>query len=112
MNKIIGDNIRQYRKRLGYTQQDLSEFLKIKRSLVSYYENGKRNISISNLMQLGLLFGIDEVDLMEKDSINNQVTMFFLFPKETFNKEDFESICAFRKVVKNYLKMDEINRQE
>ena len=43
-NGIIGQNIQQFRNRLGISQAVLSDYLAISREMLSYYETGTRNI--------------------------------------------------------------------
>ena len=50
--KECGNRIRQLRKQSGYTQEVLAGKLSIDRSLLSHIEAGKRECSVSLLVQL------------------------------------------------------------
>lgn len=50
--KILGENIRKYRKRLDIDQRELADFLGITVSAVSQYETGKRSPSMDSLVKM------------------------------------------------------------
>lgn len=56
--KECGNRIRQLRKQNGYTQEALAGKLSIDRSLLSYIEAGKRECSVSLLVQLSEFFSV------------------------------------------------------
>ena len=52
----IGQRIKQKRKDLNKTQNELSKLLGIERSTLQKYEAGKRNIPISVIIELSNIF--------------------------------------------------------
>ena len=50
--KILGKNIKNCRKKLGYTQEKLSEFLECGSNHISNLETGRTSISLETLMKL------------------------------------------------------------
>lgn len=56
--KACGARIRQLRKQSGYTQEVLAGKLSIDRSLLSHIEAGKRECSVSLLVQLSEIFSV------------------------------------------------------
>lgn len=50
--KILGKNIKNCRKKLGYTQEKLSEFLECGSNHISNIENGRTSLSLEMLMKL------------------------------------------------------------
>ncbi len=48
---ILGQNIRKYRLRLGWSQADLSNAVDIDRADISKYENGAKGIMSSTLLR-------------------------------------------------------------
>ena len=50
--KTIGQNIRCYRKRRGYSQEKLAEMADINDKLVGFYETGKRIPPVINLVAI------------------------------------------------------------
>ena len=107
----IGGNIRNFREKLGLTQEDVGNFLGIQREVVSYYENGKRTIPVKQLNQLADLFGISLAALLETDAAAKASNTAFAFRSSKLSGKDLEHIAAFRKLVKNYLLMEQLQNQ-
>jgi transcriptional regulator with XRE-family HTH domain len=110
--KIIGKNIQTYRKKLGFTQESFSEFLGINRSELSYYESGNRQAPISVISKAADVFGVDGFDLYQENSIENSVNIAFAFRADNFSANDLKEISSFKKIVKNYVKLKELNDNE
>jgi transcriptional regulator with XRE-family HTH domain len=104
-NQIVGQNIKKFRDSLRITQEVFAAYLGITREEVSYFENGKRNISSNLITKSAQLFSIDEYDLYEVDSNVNQLNLAFAFRTEGLLKEDLDSIAHFKNIARNYLKM-------
>jgi transcriptional regulator with XRE-family HTH domain len=110
LGQIIGGNIFDYRTKLGYTQDHIANFLGTDRTTISKYENDEREISIINLNKLTDLFGIELEDLIEVDTTKKTASLAFAFRSDGIVMEDMESIASFQKIVKNYLKMKDIEK--
>lgn len=65
MKTKIAENIKFYRKQLGFTQGELAEKLCGKKSLVSNYENGYSTPDIFTLCRLARIFDITLDELVE-----------------------------------------------
>ncbi|GAB2518546.1 helix-turn-helix domain-containing protein [Spirosoma aerophilum] len=104
-DETVGQNIRQFRERLGFTQASVADFLGISREQISYYETNARPVSTDHLQKLADLFGIDAYDLLEADSAQQQINVNLAFRATDLNAQDLASIARFRRVVNNYLKM-------
>lgn len=52
MLKIIGDNIRYYRKKAGQSQEQLAELSHLHRTYIGSVERGERNISALNIAKI------------------------------------------------------------
>ncbi len=63
----ISENIKFLRKKLGLTQEQFSERLGIKRSLLGAYEEARADPRISNLIKMAELFGTSVDILINKD---------------------------------------------
>ncbi|MBO5413732.1 MAG: helix-turn-helix transcriptional regulator [Clostridia bacterium] len=50
---MLGDNVRYYRYKIGYTQEELAEKTDISPRYISDIENGRGNISLDTLEILG-----------------------------------------------------------
>ena len=57
MNKTIGQRIRECRKAMGMTQEELALQICCKKSLISQYENDKVDIKGSVIVELATLLG-------------------------------------------------------
>lgn len=112
MNQTIGNNIKQYRERLGLTQTVVAGYLDIPREMVSYYETGKRPISVQKLESLSDLFGVDLYDLLEEDARLQSADLYFAFRTGEMDPQSLQSIAQFRRIVKNYLKMQNLAQEE
>lgn len=55
----LGKMIRNRRKELGYTQQDLSDFSGLSVSFLSDLENGKKTVELGKTLQVISLLGMD-----------------------------------------------------
>lgn len=108
IGEIIGSNIASYRKKMGYTQDHIANFLGTERSTVSKYESNEREISIVNLEKLANLFGIELEDLLEENSAAKGVGLAFAFRSAGMDENDMSGIAQFQKIVKNYLKIKEL----
>ena len=105
IDETVGQNIRQFRERLGFTQASVADFLGISREQISYYETSARAVSTDHLQKLADLFGIDAYDLLDPDSFQRQINVALAFRADQFTAEDLTSIAAFKRIVKNYRKM-------
>ena len=104
-NETVGQNVRQFRDRLGFTQASVADFLGISREQISYYETGARPVPTDHLQRLADLFGIDAYDLLDPDSFQRQINVALAFRADEFTAEDLNSIAHFKRIVKNYRKM-------
>lgn len=109
---IVGRNLKDYRLRYEYTQDQIANYLEVDRSTVSYYESGDREISIIHLNKLCDLYYIELEDLLEPDEASKSVNLAFAFRTESKNEQDLKSIAQFQKIVKNYLKMRKMLKNE
>lgn len=107
----IGKNIRRFREKLGLTQEMVADFLGVQREVVSYYENHKRAVPVQQLNQLADLFGISLKELLETQSAVSASNAAFAFRSTQLSAVDLEHIAAFRKVVKNYLMMEQLQQE-
>ena len=68
--KIIGTNLRFFRKKSGLIQQELAEKCAVDRSKISDMENGKEDFMFSTLLAIA-------------DGLNLDVKNFFILRKES-----------------------------
>ena len=60
----IGKNIRYYREKKGYSQEQLAQLLFVTRQTVSNYETGRCRPDVETLVKLAGLLDIDVTDLI------------------------------------------------
>lgn len=108
---IIGNNLKEYRKLKGLSQDQVGAFIGFDRSLISLYENAEREIPITHLEKLSDLFGVDLEDLLEENPEERKANFAFAFRTNGIDDADLQSIASFQKVVKNYLRMKSISNE-
>lgn len=65
ISKKLGDNIKKIRTRKGMSQGDICRALDMDRGYMSAIENGKKNITISQLERLAQAFGVSVDKLLK-----------------------------------------------
>ncbi len=107
----IAHIVKQLRIKNNFTQDQLSSFLNCPRELISYYETGDREIPLQVLEKLSDLLGIELEDFFEEDLAQIKTNIAFAFRADTIVEEDLEPLAQFKKIVKNYQKMLNIEMQ-
>jgi transcriptional regulator with XRE-family HTH domain len=105
LKEIIGNNLKDYRQNLGYTQVDLAKYIGADRSLISHYENGTREITLVHLNKFADLFGIETDAFLVNNSSEKNANLAFAFRSQGMEEEDLSSIAEFQKIVKNYIQI-------
>jgi len=105
-NIVIAGNLKRLREANGFTQEHVANYLGIGRSAYSNYETGDRECPLSVMESLCDLYGCDPYLLYEGDVnvVKNMLTTAFRVDDASI--DDLHQIAAFKKVVKNYLKLD------
>ncbi len=62
--KVIGQEVRNWRLKRGYTQKDLAEKIGVTYQIVLQYEKGTRKISIEKLYAMAEVLSINITDLI------------------------------------------------
>lgn len=104
--------LKAFRERNELSQDVVAAYLGIKREMLSYYENNSREPSLDTLEKLTNLYGVDLTDLFEENPAQIKANIAFAFRASEFKKEDLDEIAKFRKVVKNYLKLIELEKND
>jgi transcriptional regulator with XRE-family HTH domain len=78
---LISENVKYFRKQLGFTQEQLSQRIGIKRSLLGAYEEGRAEPGLETLTALSRLFGVT-VDVLISEALNDPEKR-----KEALNKD-------------------------
>lgn len=104
---MLSKNIRTLRKKFGYTQAQIANYLGITASAVNQYENDARSIPTDVVSKLSLLFSVEEYDLYQENPQQQQILSAFAFRANEFVEADFKSISEFKKIVLNYFHLSE-----
>ncbi|MCE5320824.1 MAG: helix-turn-helix transcriptional regulator [Bacteroidales bacterium] len=99
---MLSDNIRALRKKTGYTQEQIAEYLGVSTAAVTQYETSTRTVPSSVVSKLALLFNVDEYELYQKDPQQQQLLSAFAFRADDLQIQDLKSISEFKKIVLNY----------
>jgi transcriptional regulator with XRE-family HTH domain len=105
----LSTNLEKIRKKLGFSQENVAGFLNVSHTILSNYETDKREPSHAHLTQLADLYGVNIADFFDEDPYNNAATIAFAFRADTLTPADLQSIAQFKRIVKNYLALNDIN---
>jgi transcriptional regulator with XRE-family HTH domain len=108
---MIGKNIKAFREKMGLSQEEVADFLNVKREMVSYYETDAREVPMAALEKLSDLFGIDLGDLIEEDEKQVSANVALAFRAENMGDDDLKGVAEFRKIIKNYFKILELEKK-
>ena len=105
---MLGETLKQLREANNYKQEDVSDYLGIKRSTYSNYETGDREAPLMVLEKLASLYGCDLYDLECEDKDVLQGVIACAFRVDSLSVEDMKQVAAFKQLVMNYVKMKKI----
>ena len=106
-NITIGKNIKSYRLSFGLSQEQIADLIKVSRGTINYYESGSRTPSMIALQKLSDLFGIEAIDLLEEKTEELELNSKIAFKKKNLNANDLKAIALFRRITKNYIKLND-----
>lgn len=104
--QIIARNIKLMREASGFTQKHVADFLGIQRSTYSNYETGDRELPLSLMEKLADLYGCDTYALYDESGDVMECMLATAFRVENLSPDDMAQIADFKRIVKNYLKME------
>ena len=99
---MLSENIRELRKKQGYTQEQIADYLGISTAAVTQYETGTRVVPATTVSKLAILFNVDEYDMYQEEPQQMQLLSAFAFRADELNTKDLKSISEFKKIVLNY----------
>lgn len=105
--KTTSDNLKQLREAKRYTQEEMGKIIAVKREMISYYENGSREISITNLNVILKFFGLT-IEEFKNKKFENSVEI--AYRKEKMEPEDFEDIILLNTFVSNLNFIKKLNK--
>lgn len=108
MNTIIGKNLKKLRDFNRFSQEQVSEFLGIKRSTYANYESGEREAPLEVLEKISHLYGCELHVIFEENVSNFQDLLICTFRVDNLSGSDLNEIANFKDIVKSYLKMSRL----
>ncbi|MCK4796806.1 MAG: helix-turn-helix transcriptional regulator [Spirochaetes bacterium] len=108
---ILGENIKRYRNHNFFTQQELAGFLGCPREMISYYENGSRTPGVDILLKISDLFGVELDGLLEDSREIVDEDLVLAFRRDENNLENLDEIASFKRIIKNYMKMERLSTE-
>lgn len=103
---ILAGNIKRLREACNFTQEHVASFLGVTRSAYANYEAGGREMPFAVLDRLSDLYGCDMMDLYSEDGRVVESMLTTAFRVDSLSSEDLQQLAAFKRIVKNSLKMD------
>ncbi len=65
INKKVGDRIRKYREKRGWTQEQLAFETGLHRAYIGHIERGEKNIGLKNLEKIAKALRVNISDLLK-----------------------------------------------
>jgi len=100
--EATGKNLRNARKSLGMTQEEVSSALGISRSAISLIESRKRRVNSTELARFANLYHKTISDLLDPEAASISTGFEMLFRAEEISKEDRVQIVEFEDLCKRY----------
>jgi len=107
----IGTLLKAYRDKNNLSQEAVAGYLGIQRELLSYYETNRRETPLNILERLSDLYGAQLNDFFEDDQVQVQANIAFAFRADSIADADLTALAEFRKAVKNYFKICELEQK-
>lgn len=104
-NNLLGKHIREERKKLGYTQEQLAELINISSAYLGQIERGERSITLDKLVPLSkqLNVSIDYLVSEHDPSTDYQINQFFS-TLQSMNTKEIEMYHEIVRVLHKHLK--------
>lgn len=90
------------------TQEEVAKIMGVKREIISYYENGKRVVSVTKLQKLLNFLGLELSDLKNG---NYKSKIQVAYKKIDISDENFEQAVWLNNFVMNLEKIKRLNRE-
>ena len=64
LQRVLGRNLRSYRRERGYSQEAFADFVGVHRTYMGGLERGERNVTLKTLERLAEQLGVEPLDLL------------------------------------------------
>jgi len=106
--QVLGKNLKKLRNAAGFTAEQLAHAIGITRSAYANYEAGIRTMPILEIEKAADALGVEALALVEgKENVVDDM-LVCAFRIDNMSDGDVDAIVAFKRMVKNYLKMERI----
>lgn len=104
IDKVVGGNIKRFRKQHAFTQGDVAEYLGLDQTMVSKIESGERSIGVAALEKLGDLFfcALDDFLCEPGQAVPCRE---IAFRANGLSGKDMEGLAAIGRIVRNLEEM-------
>jgi len=106
----IGDKLKDARLKCGLTQAQVENIIGVNKSQLSYYETGKREINITLLEKLAVLYGYSLSYFLEESDFKEPDTQI-AFRGEELNDRDLEVIAWSKEFLENLYFMNQLRNR-
>ena len=110
----LEDTLRLMRKKYGYSQEQVADFLGVTRFTIANYESGRRKPSVRILKKLAALYKVSLDDITENDSADSIETLLAL-AQSVFSSSDISRVqkeSVFQAIMRSYLSTQEDMNQK
>ena len=105
----LGEKLQQARKTAGLTQAQIESIIGLNQTQLSYYETGKREISITMLEKLALLYGTT-LEYFMSNRVDSSQDFQIAFRAQELALEDIETVNWAKSFLNNLYKMKSLMR--
>ena len=104
----IGQRLKEARERCGLTQEQAAKYLGVVREVLSYYENGRREIDLVGLKRLADLYGYSIEYFISVSPNSTTDTMALGFRTDEIKERDLEVIAWAQRIARNLHDLDNL----
>lgn len=98
-------NLQTIRKKLGFSEEQVSVYLGVSRSVLRKYEDNAAEIPFEVFEKLSNLYGVDMSVFFEENTDDFKQLLVCAFRTDGITPDDMYTIAKFKSIVNNYLKM-------
>lgn len=106
MLKRLGYRLKKAREQIGLTQNQVAQVLEISREQVSYYEGGKREMGVNDLLKFADVYGLPPEYFLELEEDMTQKPTLVAYRTAQLSGEDLPVILDAQMFLNNLHKLD------
>ena len=93
LNQMLGLRVKEARKRLGMSQQELGELLEVEHAqIISQIESGERQVKAWELARLSAILHTSITDLLKEETLPEPVVLWREQPDKNYQKIETEFV--------------------